>query len=202
MPRTRLKYVHRYITRHGEAIFYYRRGQSGRIRLPDTYGTPEFLEAYQLAASGERPKVARIGRYERRTERIASAFATTLSGCKARAAQKGRGFDLTVEWLCDLARRQDFRCAVTGIALDLKNPSRRDRRNPFAPSIDRINSKGGYTKDNVRIVALAVNIMLADWGEEVLAHVAESLLVNRKRPPMCSPRNAGVPTSENATQQQ
>jgi hypothetical protein len=46
------------------------------------------------------------------------------------------------------------------------------RRNPYAPSIDRINCEKGYTRDNVRIVISAINMILSDWGAEVMEHVA------------------------------
>ncbi|HYA74262.1 MAG TPA: hypothetical protein VEF36_14015, partial [Roseiarcus sp.] len=36
---------------------------------------------------------------------------------------------------------------------------------------DRIDTKGGYTKSNVRIVCFAVNVMLMDWGTQVLDRV-------------------------------
>lgn len=186
MPRKRLKYVHKYRTRHGEEIYYYRRGQSGRVRLPDTYGTEEFMAAYAVAAVGGRPDIPDIGIFDRRTARIESALAGAMEGCRSRAKNRGRGFELTIEWLSALAKKQNYRCAVTGIPIDLRNRSRRGSRNPLAPSIDRIDCKGGYTKDNVRIVALAVNIMLADWGEGVLELVATAYL-NKMGTSMCQP---------------
>lgn len=43
--------------------------------------------------------------------------------------------------------------------------------NPYSPSLDRIDTSRGYTKDNVRLVVYAVNIMLMDWGESIFARV-------------------------------
>ena len=40
-------------------------------------------------------------------------------------------------------------------------------KHPFAPSLDRISSQGGYTADNVRLVCIAVNFGMGQWGEEL-----------------------------------
>lgn len=179
MPRKNLKYVQVETSRHGETVFYFRRGTGERIRLPDTAGTPEFRAAYDAASAGEHPQVNRVAAYARRDKRMSFAMDRIIDGCRMRAEEKGRPFDLTVEWLTGLAKKQRHRCAVSGLPLDLKGAWLNKGRNPYAPSIDRIDSSGGYTKNNVRIVALAVNIMLADWGEDVLKRVAQSYLRNR-----------------------
>jgi integrase len=48
-------HVYRQITRHGRAVYYFRRKRHGcRLRLPD-YGTPEFHAAYLAALNSEPP---------------------------------------------------------------------------------------------------------------------------------------------------
>jgi len=74
MPRPRLKYVHKTKTRHGETAYYFRKGKGGRVRLPDEYGTPEFMMAYSVAAAGGIPDVNRIGTYDRRAIRTDMAL--------------------------------------------------------------------------------------------------------------------------------
>lgn len=39
-------------------------------------------------------------------------------------------------------------------------------KHPFAPSLDRISSHGGSTADNLRLVCIAVNLGMGQWGEE------------------------------------
>ena len=51
MPRPRLPYLCHETTRHGRKVWYFKRGGK-RVRLPETYGSPEFKAAYQSALSG------------------------------------------------------------------------------------------------------------------------------------------------------
>ena len=48
--KIKLPYVHRFKTRHGETIFYFRK-KGLRIRLPDEFGTEEFMQAYSVACT-------------------------------------------------------------------------------------------------------------------------------------------------------
>jgi len=51
MPRPRLTYLHRQITRHGKLVWYVRIGQGRRIRLRAEFGTPQFSAEYQAAVA-------------------------------------------------------------------------------------------------------------------------------------------------------
>lgn len=55
MPRPRPPFVHSEITRHGRRVWYFRRGQGPRVRLPDEYGSDEFWSAYHSAVAGDAP---------------------------------------------------------------------------------------------------------------------------------------------------
>ncbi|MFG1340575.1 tyrosine-type recombinase/integrase [Xanthobacter autotrophicus] len=52
MPRPRPPYLHRQRTRHGEFVWYVRRGHGPRIRLRAEYNTPEFWAEYRAALEG------------------------------------------------------------------------------------------------------------------------------------------------------
>lgn len=195
MPRERLKYVHRFVTRHGEPIWYFRRGPIGRKRLPDAYGSQEFMAAYNIALSGGDVDYRPMGPFDKRQERTAVILDRLAQGCHKRAKRNGWEFDLTTQWLEERAKKQLFRCAVTGVPFELKTASRRGRgkRNPFAPSIDRIDCTRGYTKDNVRLVIFAVNIMLADWGDGVLDRVLEHYAERKRMVLYAHPRGKMCP---------
>ena len=53
MPKPRLPHVVREKTNRGKWVWYFRIGKGKRIRLPDQYGTPEFLEEYHAALLGK-----------------------------------------------------------------------------------------------------------------------------------------------------
>lgn len=87
-----------------------------------------------------------------------------------RSRQNARGrrglmFALTREDIKPMLDRAGWMCAVTGVEFTLEKFS---NRLPFAPSIDRIDSKKGYTRDNCRIVCVAANYAMNVWGDEVL----------------------------------
>ena len=77
--------------------------------------------------------------------------------CKSRAKAQGLEFALDIDWLM----AQPFMCAVTGSKF--VTPAR--GHGPLAPSLDRIDSKKGYTKDNVRLVVLWYNIAKREWDD-------------------------------------
>jgi hypothetical protein len=52
MPRARLPYLLKQITRHGAIVWYVRKGKGPRIRIKGDYGSPEFLAAYNAAIAG------------------------------------------------------------------------------------------------------------------------------------------------------
>ena len=88
---------------------------------------------------------------------------------RRRARAKGIEFGLTEADIIAMAEDADHRCAVSGIPFDYSPLLRGDQysRRPFFPSLDRIVPKGPYTRENVRLVLVAMNIALSDWGEDV-----------------------------------
>jgi hypothetical protein len=90
-----------------------------------------------------------------------------LAAARYRARRAGMEFNLPPEFAVTLYDRQQGRCAVTGFEFDLKRYPKALVKHPFAPSIDRKLASGGYTEDNVRLVCVAVNFGMGQWGEEV-----------------------------------
>lgn len=100
-------------------------------------------------------------------------LAVMLKKAEARARTKGIAFDLERRDVIGLLEEQQFACAVTKIPFQFAS-NLAGYRQPFRPSIDRIDARGGYTKDNIRIVCVAVNVALADWGDEVFWRVVRA----------------------------
>lgn len=58
MPRPRPPYLHLERTRHGDVVWYFRRGKGKRIRICGDYCSPEFMDAYEAAREATAPQRA------------------------------------------------------------------------------------------------------------------------------------------------
>jgi hypothetical protein len=75
----------------------------------------------------------------------------------------------------DIQRRIDEgRCELTGIAFNLDEP-----RAWNAPSLDQRTPGAGYTRENVRVVLYALNVMANTWGENRIVEIAAAINVRR-----------------------
>ena len=83
---------------------------------------------------------------------------------KWRAKKRGLEYDLSYEWI-----RQKIveGCPVTGRSFELKKGKIR----AFGPSLDRINSSKGYTKQNTRVVCLWYNLAKSNWDNSFIQKV-------------------------------
>lgn len=171
----KLRFLEISTSRHGKETIYFRRSKGVRIRLPSV-GAADFREHYDAAMAGKPLPHIRdmpVTKSEQRRQRVERAMREGLKGARSRSQTRDLAFNLSMDWLLNTVEQQDFRCALTGIEFYSKHTSS-GKTNPFAPSLDRIDPKKGYTTDNVRIVILAVNLMLLDWGPEIFEQVANS----------------------------
>lgn len=95
-----------------------------------------------------------------------------------RAKERGMECTLNVDQLRQVLLRSGGRCEVTGLRFTHEREEGA-RVRPFFHSFDRIDSRGGYTIDNVRAVCHCVNIAMNNWGEEVFAEMARGFVFNR-----------------------
>lgn len=96
-----------------------------------------------------------------------------LWSAKQRAVRDGVQCSLTWEWILGCLTAGS--CAVTGLPFDLsKHPV--FKTHPFAPSIDRIAAGGDYSPANCRVVILAVNAAMNEWGEDIFQQVAAAYM--------------------------
>jgi hypothetical protein len=127
-----------------------------------------------------RERMQRVGKEYRETldSRVASLFA----GALYRAKRANLPFSLSKEWV--KGRIDLGHCELTGIEFNsaiLCKGREMQKRNPYAPSVDRIVPELGYTDDNCRVILWGLNAALGNWGEDVLEVIADAFLRNRKR---------------------
>lgn len=106
-------------------------------------------------------------------EQIPAWASTMLRVAAIRARRIGISFSLTKGDMADLIRQAGGKCTVTGITFRFERWPGSYRR-PFAPSLDRRNSRGNYERRNVRLVCVAVNTALSDWGEPVFWEIVKA----------------------------
>jgi hypothetical protein len=93
-----------------------------------------------------------------------------------RGRSDGRGCTVSSSELALVVMESRGRCQVSGIEFcDEKPPG--SRLAPFQMSIDRIDSKVGYHAGNCRVVCLAVNLAMREWGERVMVTIGKAMLL-------------------------
>lgn len=94
-----------------------------------------------------------------------------LQHCRGSAKRRGHECTITAE---DIeAMLAPMVCSVTGLPLSLDHDGE-SRNSPWAPSVDRIDSRVGYVLGNVRIVCCAFNLARNEWPDDVLRTLFEA----------------------------
>lgn len=166
----------RYVVRKGKhgqvwGSYYWDGRARGLGEVP--LGTDK-VEALRLLAEYEAGSAApskrrRVVRKDAGWVGLPSNLKDAYRGAVSRSIMRACGC-LSPNELAELWARAGGACEVSGVAFDVETAG-----GPFVPSIDRIDSKGGYEKANCRIVCTLVNYAMNVWGDGPLRHVAESL---------------------------
>lgn len=112
------------------------------------------------AANKERQRKLQRQRYRAPEGRAAYIW----RAARTRAKEKGIAFSITSDDVLSLI--ETGKCALSGIPFVFTKA--KTLRNPFAPSLDRINPKNGYTKGNVRAVCVLGNYARSNWTDKEL----------------------------------
>jgi hypothetical protein len=84
---------------------------------------------------------------------------------KKHAIYHKRDFFITLKDLEELMILQEGKCALTGILFNKDIP----------PSLDRIDSKLGYTKDNIQLIQIKVNVMKSNLEQNDFIFLCEQI---------------------------
>lgn len=106
-------------------------------------------------------------RYRSKTKSNRQIFITGIVGTARRNARlKNIEFAITPELIDSLMIEQNDRCCLTGFPFEYEEDEN-FRARPFAPSIDRKDSTGGYTPDNIQITCVMVNKAKNEYHQEM-----------------------------------
>ena len=102
-------------------------------------------------------------------------FTKYLNDLKKRAIKKNMDFNIDREFIKELLEnKQKNRCAITNVLIKFSDTTKIYE----TPSLDRIDSKLGYTKDNVQWVMLGVNYMKLSFTEDELKLTIKLIVEN------------------------
>lgn len=104
--------------------------------------------------------------------------ALNLLSSARRRSKKWPDFDLDLEFI--ISKLENGVCEITGIPFDYSCIGR-SKKNPFAPSIDRINNGIGYTKNNTRLTLWAVNLMHGEMTDDQLVVMCKAVIEGLKK---------------------
>lgn len=92
---------------------------------------------------------------------------------KQRAKKNGRDFSITQEWV--KKKLEKGVCEVTGTLFSYRKEGH--NKAPFSPSLDRKNSKLGYTKRNTQLICSFYNILKWNWNKKTVTEILNILKV-------------------------
>lgn len=105
-------------------------------------------------------------------------FSVLVSQVKGGAKKRGIAFAIDKDDVLGLYLDQARKCAMTGVEMVLDSGAGHALRNRVRPSIDRIDSAGNYTPDNIQLICSQVNLMKGGmsqvdflrWCNRIVAH--------------------------------
>jgi hypothetical protein len=118
-------------------------------------------------------------RYNRliKKDDIAYYIKDRFYGAKHRAAKKNIPFNLTMQYLEDLWKKQGGICAISKIEM---NHTILEGKLDTNASIDKINPSLGYIEGNVQFVCNRVNMMKSDMPVENLIYFCKLIIDNNE----------------------
>jgi len=110
-----------------------------------------------------------VRRSQQNSESPEAYLKTRLLNLRKQRVHEGISFQITLEDVLSLWKKQDGRCALSGVPLTFHQSGGYGdgKKGEFNASIDRINPNGPYLPDNVQLVAMRVNYMKNILSEEM-----------------------------------
>lgn len=90
---------------------------------------------------------------------------------KTHAKKAKRDFEIDMDTLKEIMESQQGFCALTGTKFDEEN----------FPSLDRINSENGYTKNNIQLVLIKINKMKSNLCQKEFINLCSRVSAKAKK---------------------
>lgn len=90
------------------------------------------------------------------------------------AKERGIPFEISSLDVYREMRGTEFRCAVSGIQLT-RRVGPNGTPDPWSASLDRIEPRHGYVRENIRVVCLIANLGMNRWGYDALLRLARGV---------------------------
>lgn len=94
--------------------------------------------------------------------------------CRKGAKTRGIEWAFSVDDMMKLAAEAHGRCQVSMIRFSSEKAGYKKR--PWLPSLDRIDPRGAYRPDNVRLVCAAVNLARNVWSDDVFFSLCDAVV--------------------------
>jgi len=93
--------------------------------------------------------------------------------------------EITIEYLWNLLEKQNFKCFYTKLPIKLTEERKKNNVNfsKMTASLDRIDSKKGYTKDNIQWVHKTINLMKNNLLEKDFKNFCKLVYLNDNQQP-------------------
>lgn len=104
-----------------------------------------------------------------------------LNRTRRSARSRNLAIEIDLEFLQSLWDARQGHCSVSGLAFSDEPSEGAFVKTPFAPSLDRIDSAKGYVRGNVRLVCMAANFALNQWGDDVLRRLAHGVVETERK---------------------
>jgi len=101
-------------------------------------------------------------------------FTFLVRNAKQRAKEKGFDFEIDKEFVEHLYEKQNKVCAVTNRPFVFETNGV-ENRHMYSPSIDRVDSSKGYTKDNIQLVTYHYNLAKSVYTHEDLLQMLKDI---------------------------
>jgi hypothetical protein len=161
--------------RHG-AYYLVKKGKWTRLAT----SLEKSLAIYGLIKNGDNLPMEQQEILRFTQKRVSQAKQNLITRVRRSKNREMLPFELTIDDIQPMLEAQDWKCAVTKTPFNLRKIGPYSDR-PLAPSIDRIDSRAGYSRGNCQIVCIAANYAMNRWGAEPLLIMAENILLDINR---------------------